>query len=91
MPISKIKYKTEFSKKILYTVWISTTIVVALAFVLMWRTGDLSPLSYIITGLFAEVAASTGFYYWKAKNENVVKIGRSEDNENQLETEVDIP
>jgi hypothetical protein len=91
MPISKIKYKTEFSKKILYTVWISTTIVVALAFVLMWRTGDLSPLSYIITGLFAEVAASTGFYYWKAKNENVVKIGRSEDNENQLETKIDIP
>lgn len=73
MPITKIKYRTEFSKKILYVVWISTTIVVALAFVLMWRTGDLSPLSYIISGLFAEVAASTGFYYWKAKNEKVKK------------------
>jgi hypothetical protein len=91
MPITKIKYRTEFSKKILYVVWISTTIVVALAFVLMWRTGDLSPLSYIVSGLFAEVAASTGFYYWKAKNENMKKIEGSIEYENQLETEIDKP
>ena len=80
----------EFSKKILYVLWVSTTIVVALAFVLMWRTGDLSPLSYIIGGLFTELATSTGFYYWKAKNENMMKIGGKE-YENQLETEIDKP
>lgn len=80
----------EFSKKILYVLWVSTTIVVALTFVLMWRTGDLSPLSYIIGGLFTELATSTGFYYWKAKNENMIKIGEKE-HENQLETEVDKP
>ena len=83
-----MKVKTEFSKKILYVLWISTTIVVALTFVLMWQTSDLSPLAYIIGGLFTELAAATGFYYWKAKNENMKKIERSNENENQLETEI---
>lgn len=64
----------EFSKKILYVLWISMTIVVLFSFVLMWKFGDLSPLSYIIGGLFAELATSTGFYYWKAKNENMEKF-----------------
>jgi len=81
MPITKIKYKAEFSKKILYVLWVSTTIVVALTFVLMWKTGDLSPLAYIIGGLFTELAAATGFYYWKAKNENMKKIEGSNENE----------
>lgn len=83
MPVTKIKYKSEFSKKILYVIWISTTIVVALTFVLMWRTGDLSPLAYIIGGLFTELAAATGFYYWKAKNENMIKIERGNESDEQ--------
>lgn len=87
----KKKATTEFSKKILYVIWISTTIVVALTFVLMWKTGDLSPLAYIIGGLFTELAAATGFYYWKAKNENMKKIEGSNDYENKLETETDKP
>lgn len=89
MSMNKSKSKCEFSKKILYVVWISTTIVVMLAFVLMWHTGDLSPLSYIIPGLFTEVAAATSFYYWKAKNENIKRIERSNEHENKLETEID--
>lgn len=76
MPIEKIKYRTEFSKKLLYVNYILVIIVTVAAFVLMWRTSDLSPLGYIITGLFAEVTAATSFYYWKAKNENVIKIER---------------
>lgn len=91
MPISKIKYKTEFSKKLLYVNYALVIIVTVAAFVLMWRTGDLSPLGYIITGLFAEVTAATSFYYWKAKNENMKKIERSNDYENQLETKTDEP
>ncbi len=78
----------EFSKKILYVLWISTTIVVFFAFVLMWKFGDLSPLNVIIGGLFAELATSTGFYYWKAKNENMAKfknINVEEDIDNGLD------
>lgn len=91
MPISKIKYKTEFSKKLLYVNYALVIIVTAAAFILMWRTSDLSPLGYIITGLFAEVTAATSFYYWKAKNENMKKIEGSNNHENKLETEIDKP
>ena len=34
----------------------------------------LSPLAYIIPGIFAELSAATGFYYWKAKAENMIKL-----------------
>ena len=61
---SKRGSKTEFSKKILITVTIATILIVIASFVLMWQTRDLSPLSYIITGIFAELASATGFYYW---------------------------
>ena len=76
---SKRGSKTEFSKKILITVTIATILIVIASFVLMWRMMDLSPLSYIITGIFAELASATGFYYWKAKNENMVKLTKDDD------------
>ncbi len=74
---SKRGSKTEFSKKILIAVTIATILIVIASFVLMWQTRDLSPLSYIITGIFAELASATGFYYWKAKNENMLKIDQN--------------
>ena len=73
------KRKLEFSKKILYAIAIMTVIIIAFSMLLMWKTGDLSPLAYLIPGIFAELATSTGFYYWKAKNENVIKINNSEE------------
>lgn len=75
----KVQQKLEFSKVILAGVSVSTLAVVVASFILMWHTHDLSPLSYIITGCFAELASATGFYYWKAKNENLLKIGGSID------------
>ena len=72
--------KREFSKVILTAVSIATALVVVASFVLMFLTRDLSPLSFIITGCFAELASATGFYYWKAKNENMLKIKGYMDN-----------
>jgi len=69
------KRRREFSKVILTTITVATCVVVALSFVLMFKTMDLSPLAYIIPGCFAELASATGFYYWKAKNENMIKLG----------------
>lgn len=66
--------KREFSKIILTAVSIATALVVVASFVLMFITHDTSPLAYIIGGCFAELANATGFYYWKAKNENMIKI-----------------
>jgi hypothetical protein len=75
-----MKKKAEFSKVIITSVSIATALVVIASFVLMFIYGDLSPLTYIIGGCFAELASATGFYYWKAKNENVLKIKGYGDN-----------
>ena len=42
---------------------------------MVYVTGDLSPLSYLIGAVGVEVGAATGFYFWKAKAENVIKLG----------------
>ena len=66
--------KIEFSKRILATVAVATAAIVVAAFVLMWHTGDTGALTYIIPGIFAELSAATGFYFWKAKAENMIKL-----------------
>ena len=67
----------EFSKKIFIAVSIVTIAVVIFSVVMIWRTGDLSPLSYLIPSVFAELATATGFYYSKAKRENEIKLRQS--------------
>ena len=64
------KPRKEFSKTILRAVAAATVVIVVFSFALMWRTGDTSPLAYIIPGIFTELSAATGFYFWKAKAEN---------------------
>ncbi len=71
--------KMEFSKKILIVVSVATLAIVITSFVLMFMTMDLSPLAYIIPGIFAELASATGFYFWKAKAENMIKLGLNKD------------
>ncbi len=84
-----MKRKTEFSKKIFVGVSVATTIVVIFSMVMIWRTDDTSMLAYLIPAIFAELATTTGFYYNKAREENIRKIERSNDYENQLETKID--
>lgn len=72
--MKKRKKKPEFSKIILASISTATGLVVVASFVLMFLTRDTSPLAYIIGGCFTELASATGFYYWKAKNENMIKI-----------------
>ena len=66
--------KREFSKRILTMVALATAAIVVAAFVLMWHARDTSALAYIIPGIFAELSAATGFYFWKAKAENMIKL-----------------
>ena len=68
------KKKIEFSKKIFAWISIATAIVVIFSLVMIWRTNDLTPLAYIIPAIFAELATATGFYYYKAKRENEIKL-----------------
>ena len=66
--------KTEFSKKIIIFMTVFTVIITAYSLALMWKTGDTSPLAYLIPSVFAEYATATGFYYWKARTENKIKL-----------------
>lgn len=51
-----------------------TFTVTALTLVIVFTTGDTSPLAYLIPAVFAEFATATGFYYAKAKSENQIKL-----------------
>lgn len=66
--------RLEFSKKILIVAVVISIAIDAFACVMMWRTGDLTPLAYLIPAVAAEVATGTGFYYNKAKLENKIKL-----------------
>ena len=70
------KRKVEFSKKIFVGVAISTALIVVFSLVIVWKTGDTTPLAYIIPAVFVELATATGFYYKKAEAENKIKLKR---------------
>jgi len=70
----KRKPKYEFSKVILVCVGAVTLVVTAFTLYIIWKTGDTSPLAYLIPAIFAELATATGFYYSKAKAENRIKL-----------------
>ena len=72
------KPKREFSKMILIVVSIFTFGITVFSCVMIWRTGDLSPLAYLIPSIFAEAATGTAFYYRKAEAENIRKIEKSQ-------------
>ena len=66
--------KREFSKVLIASVGAVTLVVTAFTLAVVWRTGDTSPLAYLIPTVFAELATATGFYYSKAKAENRIKL-----------------
>ena len=66
--------KVEFSKKILIVAAVINIAVISFSCVMIWRTGDLTPLAYLIPSVAAEVATGTAFYYNKAKIENRIKL-----------------
>ena len=66
----------EWSKKLL--VFIQALIVAVFLLVcISVFMGDSSPLTALITGVFTLASLSFGFYYWKAKNENIRKYAKS--------------
>ena len=83
--------KMEFSKKIFIFVSFVTISVTVFSMVLMWKFGDLSAMSYLIPSVFAEFATATGFYYWKARTENKIKLIKKHGSiaEKVIETEED--
>lgn len=66
--------RREFSKIILACAGTVTLTVTVFTLAVVWKTGDTSPLAYLIPAIFAELATATGFYYNKAKAENRIKL-----------------
>ena len=45
---------------------------------------DAGPLEFLIGGVFGLASTAFGFYYWKAKNENIAKYGQNVDDDTQI-------
>lgn len=60
----------ETSKKIIVFLAVIEVLLLAFTCGMVVLLGDGSPLYYMISAISAEFGAATGFYYWKAKNEN---------------------
>ena len=72
--MNRRKKKAEFSKIIMVVLGTVTIVVTVFTLAFVWKTGDASPLAYLIPAVFAELATATGFYYSKAKAENRIKL-----------------
>lgn len=55
--------------------------IVVISFILMFKFGDLNPLSELIMGAFAiagtVMTAAVGFYQWKTKAINIIRIKKA--------------
>ena len=76
----------EFSKIIVIAVSILTAIISCFAMIAMLIIQDLSALPVLSTAIFAAFTAGTGFYYNKAKAENLKKLAK-ELKEEEIDTE----
>ena len=69
--------RAETSKVLLIFSDILAVVVMALTAVAVFVLKDAAPLEYLIPAVFGLTATSHGFYYWKAKNENMTKFGNN--------------
>lgn len=69
----KIKRKIETSKFLLLVSDTMAAITIVFTILSVFVLQDSSPLAYLIPAVFGLAATSHGFYYWKAKAENLNK------------------
>lgn len=69
-----------FSKRLVLISWIATGLLTITSVAAVFLSGvdrDLSPLVTIAGFSWGETAAATGFYYWKARAENRIKLTKA--------------
>jgi hypothetical protein len=69
-------YPVEFAKKHLIFSWTVTIVLTYLTVRFSIKGIPVDGLSVVTPLSWAETAAATGFYYWKAKNENRAKYAQ---------------
>lgn len=70
------KPKKEFSKKIFNIVITLFVIVLLYSMALMWKTDNTDGLMYLIPSVGTLSSVTIGFYMWKAKMENMLKLSK---------------
>lgn len=73
----------EWSKKLLVFIELLIIATFVLVCIAVFK-GDASALVALITGVFSLASLAFGFYYWKAKNENIRKYAKTL-NKDQIE------
>lgn len=68
------KRRMETSKKILLVLGLAWVILMGVGTALAWFREDSSVLRIIATGTSSGLSVAIGFYYWKAKQENLLKL-----------------
>lgn len=68
------KKKMEFSKKLLIADYAILLLMILVFFVFSLSDHDTSNCAIVVSSWIAQIAISTGAYYWKAKSENLVKL-----------------
>lgn len=76
--MKKNKRKIETSKILLIVSDVMAAAVLIGTVVAVFVLQDATPLAYLIPAVFGLAATSHGFYYWKAKAENLNKWGQGE-------------
>lgn len=69
-----MKQQKEFSKKIFNIIVFIYIVVILFSMTLMWKTGTTDALAYLIPSITGLMATTIGFYYWKARLENKIKL-----------------
>ena len=85
-----MRRKCETSKFLLWLLLSACGVVLVVACGYSLYTSDSNPLVTLIEKLFELASVAVGFYFWKAKNENIRKykqedkIGEKDANENEV-------
>lgn len=66
----------EFSKKLLFFSWVVTLLLTALSIYFSIKYLPMDALCIITPLAWAETGTATGYYFWKAKNENRAKYAQ---------------
>ena len=81
IPLRVKKPRLCFSKKMLIADYLILVQMVAVFMYFTYTGKDTSNCAIVIGAWIAQLAVSSGFYYWKAKNENLHKYKDAEDYE----------
>ena len=67
--------KRESSRVIVMFLAVLAIAVTVSTLVYVFKTDDSTPLIYLVPSVFTALSAGLGFYFWKARAENIYKYG----------------